>query len=74
MAVSSEFLKRTIRYWQGFYGEELTQEDAREIVENICSLFNLLNELDADLENRSDNSQKQKSSSFCVEVKDVNGA
>lgn len=74
MAISSEFLKRTITYWQRFYGEDLTQEDAREIVENICSLFNLLNELDGDLENKNENSQKQENSSFCEGVKDVNGA
>lgn len=71
MAISNEFLKRSITYWQQFYEEKLSQEDAREIVENICGFFNLLNKLYMDLRIKNEKSQKQDTSSSCEGMKDL---
>ncbi|MHC4122427.1 MAG: hypothetical protein ACYSSI_02545 [Planctomycetota bacterium] len=49
MAIDNEFLDKTIEHWQPFYKERLSREDAREIIENVCSLFDLLNEIDTEL-------------------------
>ena len=43
--IDDEFLDRTIKEWQPFTAEQLTREDAREIIENVCDLFDLLNEI-----------------------------
>ena len=43
--IDDEFLDRTIKEWQPFTTEKLTREDAREIIENVCDLFDLLNEI-----------------------------
>lgn len=45
MKISEEFLDKTIAYWQPFYEQPLTREDAREIIQNACDLFDLLNEI-----------------------------
>lgn len=39
-------IKETIEHWQPYSKEKLTEEDAREIIENTVALFDLLNELD----------------------------
>jgi hypothetical protein len=43
---SKEFLEKTIQVWQPLSEKELTEEDAREIVENMTGLFSFLIELD----------------------------
>lgn len=45
MKIDERFLDKTIAYWQPFYEQSLTREDAREIIQNACDLFDLLNEL-----------------------------
>jgi hypothetical protein len=39
---SKEFLEETIQVWQPLSEEKLTEEDAREIVENLTGFFSLL--------------------------------
>lgn len=39
---SREFLEKTIHVWQPLSKERLTEEDAREIVENLTGFFSLL--------------------------------
>lgn len=46
MAVSEEFLKKTIEVWQPRYKEKLTLRDAQEIVDNVYNVFRLLDEWD----------------------------
>ena len=41
---SKELLEKTIRVWQPLGEEKLTEEDAREIVENLTGFFSLLGE------------------------------
>jgi|GEM_PF-1112289 len=41
---SKEILEKTIRMWQPLSEEQLTEEDAREIVENLTGFFSLLGE------------------------------
>ena len=43
---SDEFIEETIRFWQLRLKRELTQEDARQIVENMSGFFSLLSEWD----------------------------
>ena len=43
---SDELLEETIRVWQPSYEEELTTQDAIEILDNTISLFELADELD----------------------------
>lgn len=37
-----EMLRRTIAFWQPRYERELTEEDARQIVENLVGFFRTL--------------------------------
>lgn len=46
MSFSKEFLEKTIIFWQPYYKDPLSLEDAREICENITGFFNLLHEWD----------------------------
>jgi len=39
---STEFLNKTIEIWQPFSSTPLSLNDAREITENMTSLFNFL--------------------------------
>jgi hypothetical protein len=41
---SKEILEKTIRVWQPLSEKQLTEEDAREIVENLTGFFSLLGE------------------------------
>lgn len=43
---SQALLDKTIQCWQPLSKVPLTSEDAREIVANVCGLFNLLAKLD----------------------------
>jgi len=43
---SKQFLEKTIKIWQPYSPAPLSLEDAREIAENVTSLFCLLNELE----------------------------
>ncbi len=43
---SKGFLEKTINTWQRYYQAPLTQEDAREIADNMIGLFSLLTELE----------------------------
>lgn len=47
MKTSAELIKKTIEVWQPLSETTLTEEDAREIVENMTSLFSLLLELES---------------------------
>ena len=38
------FLKKTVEVWQPHYKRRLTEEDAREITENLTGFFDLLAE------------------------------
>jgi len=44
--ITKLMIKETIEHWQPYSKEKLTEEDAREIIENTVGLFDLLNELD----------------------------
>lgn len=48
LAMDKEFLKKTVEFWQPYYQQKLTEEDARVIVTNISLFFDLLNEGDAE--------------------------
>lgn len=46
---SKEMIQKTLDYWAPKYaerGEILTEEDAREILDNVTGLFELLIEID----------------------------
>ena len=60
MNYSRELIQNTLDYWGPQYssiGEKLTEEDAREILDNVIGLFDLLAELDRE------HNQCQKSAS-----------
>ena len=44
--MNRDFLRKTIEVWQPLSEKRLTEEDAREIVENVTGLFSFLIELD----------------------------
>lgn len=46
MKYTKAFLDKTINIWQPYSPTTLTQEDAREITENMVSLFRFLKKLD----------------------------
>ena len=46
MSFTKEMVQETIQHWQPYSDKVLTEEDAREIIENTVALFDLLNELD----------------------------
>lgn len=43
---SKQFMEQTIKIWRPYSSTPLTEEDTREIAENMTKLFSLLNELD----------------------------
>ena len=43
---SRKFLQETVEFWRPVYDRPLTLEEAREIAENLTSLFKLLADLD----------------------------
>lgn len=43
---SKEFIQKTIDVWQPYSKNNLTEEDAREIADNMVNLFEFLVELD----------------------------
>lgn len=44
--ISKELINLTIQEWQPYTDEPLTEDDAREIIQNTVTLFELLAELD----------------------------
>ena len=46
MVYSKEFLQETIKVWQPYSAEKLTEENAKEIAENFFNFITLLMELD----------------------------
>ncbi|MDP3041824.1 MAG: hypothetical protein Q8N62_03715 [Candidatus Omnitrophota bacterium] len=46
MSYSKEFIQKTLDVWQPYSKDELTEEDAREIVDSMVGLVDLLAELD----------------------------
>lgn len=44
--MNKKAINRTIKAWQPFYKKKLTEEDAREIIENVGGYFNVLHEWD----------------------------
>jgi hypothetical protein len=43
---SQDFIERTKQVWQPYAPHPLTEEDAREIADNLTALFSFLAELD----------------------------
>ena len=46
MPYSQEFIQETIRVWQPYSKEKLTEEDAVEIADNMIGLYKLIIELE----------------------------
>lgn len=46
MVYSRELIQQTIDMWQPHSEDKLTEEDAREIIDNVTNLFEYLAELD----------------------------
>jgi hypothetical protein len=44
--ITQKMIRETMDCWQPYSKEKLTEEDAREIIENTVALFDLLDELD----------------------------
>jgi hypothetical protein len=44
--ITKEFIQETIDVWQPYSKEKLTEEDAREIIDNMTGFFALLNKWD----------------------------
>ena len=43
---SQEFLKKTVKVWQGYFASPLSLEDAEAIADNFIDLIKLLAELE----------------------------
>ncbi len=50
--ITQKMIQDTITHWQFHSKEKLTEEDARDIIENTVALFDLLNELDLEQNKR----------------------
>lgn len=50
ITIDDDFLDKTIQVWQPYTREKLTREDAREIIQNVCDLFDLLNQIKKEIE------------------------
>ena len=57
---SQEFLEKTIRVWQPFSSSVLSEEDAREIAENIMGVFSLLSEWEKKDGEKSENNKEKE--------------
>jgi hypothetical protein len=44
LSVDEAFFQQTVRVWQPYYPDPLTQEDARSITTSMCGFFQLLRE------------------------------
>lgn len=42
MPVSEEFLDKTIQAWQPYYKETLTREDARQMIDTVYNVWEIL--------------------------------
>lgn len=51
---SRQLIDETIEVWQPYYDRKLTDEDAREIIENVAGFFGALMGWRHDLRNRAD--------------------
>lgn len=51
---SRQLIDETIEVWQPYYDTKLTDEDAREIIENVAGFFGALMGWRHDLRNRAD--------------------
>ena len=51
---SRQLIDETIEVWQPYYDTKLTDEDARDIIENVASFFGALMGWRHDLRNRAD--------------------
>ena len=51
---SRQLIDETIEVWQPYYEAKLTDEDAREIIENVAAFFGALMGWRHDLRNRAD--------------------
>lgn len=51
---SRQLIDETIEVWQPYYDKKLTDEDAREIIENVAAFFGALMGWRRDLRNRID--------------------
>jgi hypothetical protein len=58
MTCSKELIQKTIDHWQPYSKEKLTEEDAREIIENAVALFDLLDKLDREQQKNITNARK----------------
>ena len=57
MKTKVELIKKTIEVWQPLSNEKLSEEDAREIIENIAGFFSNLKRWD-DEERRKQENEK----------------
>ena len=57
---SKESLEKTITAWQPFSSSVLSEEDAREIAENIMGLFSLLSEWEKKDGEKSENNKEKE--------------
>ncbi len=57
---SKAFLENTRKHWEPYYEHPLTEEDAREIIENMIGLFNLLNKLDEKYADKKEKNLQQQ--------------
>lgn len=57
---SKELLRKTITTWQPFSSCVLSEEDAREITENIIRLFSLLSEWEKKDGEKSENKKEKE--------------
>ena len=43
---SSDFIDDTVRFWERRLGRTISEEDAREMIQNVVGVFRVLNEWD----------------------------
>ena len=53
-----QFLERTKQFWQARTGKPLSDEDAREMIENITGFFKILMRWDQEAKDRTKSSGK----------------
>ena len=59
MPYSKEFIQETIKVWQPYSKEKLTEEDAREIADNVINLYTFMLELERKYKTCEEKSKKE---------------
>jgi len=57
---SKEFYKKTMTVWQPFSSSILSEENAREVIENTTSLFLLLSEWEKKDGEKNENNEEEE--------------